>query len=122
MNAPTAHPTRPLSQTWLRVLLHLLIVVMALRVAIPEAQKVDAAPAADAEFCPLTTGCQQLYPPPDLLYLNQGGIYAATPAQATSLKNLENQAVSNIVEGLTLPSRSRPRRSPARPPSTPWTP
>ena len=34
MNAPTAHPTRPLSQTWLRILLHLLIVVMALRVAI----------------------------------------------------------------------------------------
>src|SRR5215213_4229630 len=96
MNSPTAHPVHPFSRKWQRVLLQLLAIVIALRVALPEAQKVHAAPAADAIICSLNNGCP-VYPPPDLLYLNQGGIYAATPTQAASLKKLENQAIRDII-------------------------
>src|SRR5215213_563045 len=101
MNSPTAHPVHPFSRKWQRVLLQLLAIVIALRVALPEAQKVHAAPAADAIICSLNNGCP-VYPPPDLLYLNQGGIYAATPAQAASLKNLENKAVNNLINAHNL--------------------
>jgi PKD domain len=93
MNVPTVHRILPVSKGRRRALLHLFAVLLTLTVAIPRASTAHA-----ATICTLTaTGpsCPN-YPPPDLLNLNQT-LYAATPAQAASLQNLEDKAVSDII-------------------------
>jgi hypothetical protein len=82
-------------------LVHLVAVILALTALIPRAQ---TARADAPTICTLTaTGptCPT-YPPPDLLNLSQGGLYAATPDQTASLQNLEDQAVSDIITGHDL--------------------
>jgi hypothetical protein len=98
MNSPTAHQMRPASTKRRRVWQHLFAILITLATLLPEAQPAQAETTQDTILCSPTTGCA-VYPPPDLLYLNQGGIYGATPTQAASLKKLENQAVTNIIKG-----------------------
>jgi hypothetical protein len=91
MNSPTAHPTRPLSKKWQHVLLHLFAIVIALTAFMPSAKLAHA----DTIVCSLNDGCP-VYPPPDLLNLNQS-LYNATPAQVDALQYLEDQAVANTI-------------------------
>jgi hypothetical protein len=78
----------------------LVAVVLALTALIPRASTARA----DTTICTLTaTGptCPT-FPPPDLLNLQQGGLYAATADQQASLQKLEDQAVSQIIKSHDL--------------------
>ena len=106
-------PMRTVRRLTLRLLLALTIV---LNIGIPKAQPAYAdtqtahtdiqAVLADTPGCSLTNGCPPAttFPPPELLYLKQGGLYAATAAQAASLRNLENQAIEIVLALHGLPA------------------
>jgi hypothetical protein len=80
----------------------------AARPAADVAQPKLAQAAGDIDPCdivPIPYGviCDQLYPAPELLYLSQGGMYAATAAQTASLRRLETQAVQDVLALHSLP-------------------
>ena len=101
MTSPTEDRMRPASMKQRRFWQHLFAILITLAALLPETQPAQAASAQAPIICSTNNGCP-VFPPPDLLYLNQGGIYGATPAQAASLKNLENQAISNIIKAHNL--------------------
>jgi hypothetical protein len=102
-----------------RVVLPLLLaLVTALRAGLPEARPAyAAAPAGGIERAPTAPQASDIdpcdliptppscvsFPPPELLYLRQGGLYAATPAQTASLRALENEAVAAVLTMHNLP-------------------
>jgi uncharacterized protein YjbI with pentapeptide repeats len=88
MNWSALHRLRPALKAWRRALVPLLVVVLLTPIGvIPQAQTASA----QSSDCDVTS-C----PPPDLLNLNQP-LYAPTAVQMSSLEDLENQAVDNII-------------------------
>ena len=88
MNWNALHRLLPALKARRRALVPLLVVVLLTPIGvIPQAQTASAQ-TSDCEV----TSC----PPPDLLNLNQP-LYAPTAVQMSSLEDLENQAVNNII-------------------------
>ena len=95
MNWNTLHRLLPALKARRRALVPLLVVVLLTPIGvIPQAQTASA----QTSDCDVTS-C----PPPDLLNLNQP-LYAPTAVQMSSLEDLENQAVNNIIGAYGLAS------------------
>jgi uncharacterized protein YjbI with pentapeptide repeats len=108
MHSPVDHPLRLFVKRRRRLLFNLFVIVATVLTLFPKARPAYAqatpGPINPCDIIPIPFGviCTN-YPPPELLYLKQRGLYTATVDQTTSLRNLENQAVATVLALHSLP-------------------
>ena len=122
MHSPVDHPLRLFVRRRRRLLFNLFVIVATVMTLFPKVEpayaQVPAAPSVgqatvaqaldDIDPCdlipiPYDAICETPYPPPELLYLKQRGIFTTTTSQLASLRNLENQAVETVLALHGLP-------------------